>query len=121
MVFAIHAYEDSYSGLHSIEDWGFEEGDTENDEHLHDLGRQLSYQVIESYGFLEEDYVGDEEEYESMDEDELEDIINEHLVWDVIPLPGAPSVDACWEYLSEHNDPEGLIEMYSKIPEDITW
>ena len=30
MVFAIHAYEDFYSGLHGIEDWGFEEGDTEN-------------------------------------------------------------------------------------------
>ena len=117
MVFAIHAYETDYCGLHGIEDWAFDEGETENDEHLHDYGRQLSMEVIESYGFLEEEYTGGEE----VDEDEYDDILNEHLAWDVIPLPGAPSVDACLEYLSEHNDPDGLVEMYSKIHEDITW
>lgn len=117
MVFAIHAYETDYCGLHGIEDWAFDEGETENDEHLHDYGRQLSMEVIESYGFLEEEYTGGEE----LDEDEYDDILNEHLAWDIIPLPGAPSVDACWEYLREHNDPEGLVEMYSKISEDITW
>jgi len=109
MVFAIHAYETEYCGLHGIEDWGFEEGEREGDEHLHDYGRLLSMQVIDSYGFLEEEYTDGEE----LDEDEYNDILYEHLAWDVIPLPNAPSVEACWEYLSEHNDPEGLVEMYS--------
>ena len=67
MVFAIHAYETDYCGLHGIEDWAFDEGETENDEHLHDYGRQLSMEVIESYGFLEEEYTGGEE----LDEDEF--------------------------------------------------
>ena len=108
MIFAIHAYETDYCGLHGIEDWGFDEADDENDESLHDYGRQLSMGVIESYSFLEEEYID-----EDTSEEEYDDIINEHLAWDIIPLPGAPSVDACWEYLSEHNDPEGLVEMYS--------
>lgn len=116
MIFAIHAYETNYGGLHGIEDWGFDEAYNENAEYLNDYGRQLSMEVIESYGFLEEEYLDGEEE---LDEDEIDDILNEHLAWDVIPLPGAPSVNACWEYLKEHNDPEGLVEMYSKTPENI--
>lgn len=112
MVFAIHAYETNYGGLHGIEDWGYDEAEDENDEELHDYGRQLSYDLVQSYGFLEDnEYFEEDEEYS---EDEREEILHEHLAWDIIPLPGAPSVEACWEYLSETNDPEGLIEMYGE-------
>lgn len=112
MIFAIHAYETNYSGLNGIEDWAFDEADNENADSLHDYGRQLSMGVIESYNFLQEEYVDNEEDFDSMSEYELNDIINEHLAWKIIPLPSAPSMEACWEYMNKHNNPEGLIEMY---------
>ena len=108
MIFLIHAFETNYCGLHGIEDWAIDEAEDENDYSLDDYGRELSMRVIESYGFLEEEYID-----EDTPEDEYDDIINEHLAWEIIPLPKAPSTEACWEYLQEHNDPEGLIEMYS--------
>ena len=109
MIFAIHAYETNYGGYHGIEDWAFDEAISENDDSLNDYARQLSIQVIECYGFLEEEYLDGEEVF---DEDDLDDILNEHIAYDIIPLPKAASVEEMEALLKETNDPESICEEY---------
>ena len=108
MIFAIHAYEDRYGGLHGIEDWDFAEAESENDEILAEIAEEMCAAIVESYG-LEEEYFDD---YEDLTEEEEAEILCEHYSWDVIPLPLATSADECRAELNKHNDPEGICERY---------
>lgn len=114
MIFAIHAYETNYCGLHGIEDWGFTEADSENDNSLDEYGRELSRDVIMSYDFLQDEYVEADEEFNPMSDNELDDLINEHLAWEIIPLPHAVSVEECEHLYNETNDPEGVCKRFGE-------
>ena len=58
MIFAIHAYEDTYGGYHGIEDWDFIEAKDENDPEIYEVAEVMSAQVVASYG-LEDEYLED--------------------------------------------------------------
>ena len=109
MIFAIHAYEDTYGGYHGIEEWGFIEAEDENDSEIYEVAEIMSAQVIASYG-LEDEYL---EDYEDINDEERSNIVAEHYAWDIIPLPKATSVEEMERFLKEENDPDGLIERFS--------
>ena len=68
MRYFIYACEDMYEGLHGIEDYRIEEDIDEGV--AHEIGREMSYEVIQSY---------DLSDYEDMDDEE----IDEHLSWQI--------------------------------------
>ena len=60
MLVFIHAYEDFYCGLHGVEDMRVE--DLDSMEQADEWGREMSYDVIESYGMDEHYFDEDAEE-----------------------------------------------------------
>lgn len=54
----IYAYEDIYGGMHGINTSGVFE--VENLKEANDTGKELAYEVIESFGHIFEDYNEDE-------------------------------------------------------------
>ena len=72
MLVFIHACEDFYEGLHGVEDMRV--ADVLNMDEADEWGREMSYEVIESFGM---------EEHYGFDEDDFEDGYGEHLVWTV--------------------------------------
>lgn len=108
MIYAIHAYEDVYGGYHGIEEWGFIEAESEEDESLIATAQEMCGSLISSYG-LEDEYL---EGFEDLDEEELGDFVLEHYAWDTIPLPKATSVEECERLYNDNNDPEGICEMF---------
>ena len=96
----IYAYEEFYSGLHGIYDYCFYYG---TERQACDIGYEMSYDLIESYSFLE---LCDED----ATEDEREEAIQEDIAYEVWELrEDAPSD----EELEELNlDPESYISDY---------
>lgn len=80
-IYMIHAMENLYHGLHGIEDVRILEA--ENKDELESLGREMSLEVMESYGDIGEtllETARDEAEFNGVDEyedtDEFENILN---------------------------------------------
>ena len=76
MLVFIHAYEDFYCGLHGVEDIRVE--DLDSMEQADEWGREMSYDVIESYG-MDEHYFDEDAEEDEMD-------YSEHLSWSVFKI-----------------------------------
>ena len=81
-IYMIHAMENLYHGLHGIEDVRILEA--ENKDELESLGREMSMEVMKSYGDIGEtllETARDEAEFMGVDEyedtDEFENILNE--------------------------------------------
>ena len=124
MKYVIHAYEQSYGGLHGIEDWRAVESDCYSD--VEQEAIDMSIGVMESYEFIQEEitsqacfYCGcdmfdvengnvDEEEFDSaLNDATLENVAYE--IWEV----GENSEFSILEI--NHmlaNDPEGFVEEY---------
>ena len=81
MLFFIHATEDMYCGLHGVEDMRVE--DLKDVKEANDWGREMSEEVICSYGMESEYGYFDEDEDE---EDSFEFDLREHLQWTVMKI-----------------------------------
>ena len=98
----IYAYEEFYSGLHGIYDYCFNECTLHQAE---EQGREMSYEVIESYGYLLEEICGEDATEEEIDEAIQEDIAYE--VWEL--RHDAPSFE---ELEAMNLDPQSYIEEF---------
>lgn len=105
MLFYIWAAEDSYEGLHGIEDYGvFNCRDVEEAKYR---GLEMSLDVIESYGI--------EDQYDYEDGDDIDAVCREHTVWEIRKIKDeysnmtAAELDAiCCP------DPDSFIEEYTE-------
>jgi hypothetical protein len=121
MKYVIHAYEQSYGGLHGIEDWRAVESDCYAD--VEQEAIDMSIGVMESYAFIQEEitsqacfYCGcdvfdvengnvDEEEFDSA----LNEAINENVAYEIWEVEDSEfSILEINNMLS--NDPEGFVE-----------
>lgn len=75
MLVFIHAYEDFYCGLHGVEDMRVEEVSSMKE--ANEWGREMSCEVIDSYGM---------DEHYGFDEDDEEMDYSEHLCWSVFKI-----------------------------------
>lgn len=76
MLVFVHAYEDFYCGLHGVEDMRVV--DVNDMKEADEWGREMSYEVIESYG-MDEHYFD-----EDMDEEEMD--YGEHTCWEAFRI-----------------------------------
>lgn len=89
MLYAIHAYENIYQGLHGIE--SFEVIEVDNKEEAESIAEEMSYEVMDDYGNIEEEFKADAE-FNGYEEgtDEWYDFIEEcradDLAWDIYPI-----------------------------------
>ena len=98
----IYAYEEFYSGLHGIYDYCFDECTLHQAE---EQGHEMSYEIIESYGYLLEEICGEDATEEEIDEAIQEDIAYE--VWEL--RDDAPSFE---ELEAMNLDPQSYIEEF---------
>jgi hypothetical protein len=82
MLVFIHAYEDFYEGLHGVEDMRVVDVKTERE--ADEWGREMSYEVIESYGMDEHYFDADEEDEDDIDYADMN--IGEHTCWTVFKI-----------------------------------
>lgn len=75
----IYSYENSYSGLHGIYDIQFFEG---TEKEANEIGREASVELIDSYSFIAEEFLG--EDYTN---EEYEDFLEEEVAWEIYELP----------------------------------
>ena len=127
MKYVIHAYEQSYGGLHGIEDWRAVY--YENLSQVEQEATEMSINVMESYSFIQEDldqqacfYAGCDmiDAYETEEENEAfimarEDAINENVaytIWEV-------NEDCEFSILEINrmlaNDPDGFVNDFCTI------
>lgn len=101
----IYAYDEFYGGLHGIHDYCFDECTLHQAE---EQGREMSYEVIESYGYLLEEIGG-----EDATEEEINEAIQEDIAYEIYELrDDAPS----FEELEDMNlDPQSYIEEFCII------
>ena len=111
MMYVIRAYEQMYSGLHGIETWCVVEASSLQQVEEDAIG--LSYEVMDSYGFIE----GELESIATFhcenpeDVDEFEECLEEaraenvgYSIWEVIEEDSLKNID---KILAE--DPEGYV------------
>ena len=109
-IYAIKAYENMYGGLHGMYDTFVGEFDSLKD--ANETGVQMSYEVMESYGCIEEAIADLAESYEDDNEEMYEQVAAENVaysVWKLLPDYNF-TPNELDEMLSE--DWEGTIESY---------
>ena len=124
MKYIIHAYEQSYGGLHGIEDWRAVESDNYAD--VEQEAIDMSVGVMESYAFIQEEltsqacfYCGcdvfdvengnvDEEEFDSA----LNEAINENVAYEIWKVEENSEFSILEINRMLTNDPEGFVEKY---------
>lgn len=97
MFYLIHAYEDTYGGLHGVEDWDIV--DCMDEVEAEDIGMDMALDVINSYSEIYEDIVDEanedwERECDSIDmsekeewiDDRVNEIAHELACYDIWPL-----------------------------------
>ena len=106
----VYAYDGIYGGLHGMYDWVFMEGTYEEAE---DYGIEMSRDVIDSYSEIRQslfDYEDEEEIYERYSEEEIEEIIQEDIAFEIYEVrDDAPSFK---ELEAMNLDPESYIKEY---------
>lgn len=103
-LYAIHAYEGYFQGLHGIEQWSVTEAS--NDDEAYEIAHEISEQVIEDYMH----YIPELSEIE--DDEELSEAIEEDIDYTVykLTLPTNASLDELNDYID--NDPEEFLKQY---------
>ena len=107
MLVFIHACEDFYEGLHGVEDMRV--ADVRDMNEADDWGREMSYEVIESYGM---------DEHYDLDDDGDDYGYGEHLVWTVHKIKdefiglGAQELE---RLAARVHGAEGFIEQYCEL------
>ena len=100
----IYAYDEFYGGLHGIYDYDFDECTFQQAE---GRGYEMSYNLIESYSFIQEELCS-----EDATEEEIEEAIEEYIVYEIWELKDdAPSFI---ELEVMNLDPQSYIEEYCK-------
>lgn len=104
----IYAYDGMYGGLHGIYDYDFDECTLHQAE---ERGYEMSYYVIESYSFIQEELCG-----EDASEEEINEAIQEDIAYEVWELrDDAPSFI---ELEAMNLDPQSYIDDYCKHEQD---
>ena len=104
----IYAYEEFYNGLHGMYDYCFDECTLKQAE---SQGYEMSYGIIESYGYLLEEICGEDATKEELDESIQEEIAYE--IWEL--RDDAPSFE---ELEALNLDPQSYIDDYCKHEQD---
>ena len=130
MKYVIHAYEQSYGGLHGIEDWRAIESDCYSD--VEQEAIDMSIGVMESYEFIQEEltsracfYCGcdvidvengdvDEEEFDSA----LSEVTNENVAYEIWEVEENSEFSILEINRMLANDPEGFVEEYCQDTEE---
>ena len=100
-IYLIHACEQSYGGMHGIEDWDIIEGTRKEAENI---AENMSIDVMYSYSFISDELTEEAEEYARADgvteldwEDRVaeieEELAHERAEWQVIELRDDKSID----------------------------
>lgn len=74
--YVVYAMEGRYQGLHGIS--AFAVVDADNEKEVHEIAREMSLDVMESYRTIDEELEEDEE----YDEDYVEELRNENIEYD---------------------------------------
>ena len=123
MTFAIIAAEGIYEGLHGIETKTIVEASNWNE--IYDIARELSLEVMESYGDVIEELEREvQEEIDFNDtvnwtEERIEElraeVYNDNVYYNVYQLDEEKIKDDSYEQLEEefYNDPEEFLEKYA--------
>ena len=103
-LYAIHAYEGFFQGLHGIEQWSVTEAS--NDEEACEIAHEISEEVIEDYMYAIPELSDIE------DDEELSEAIEEDIDYTVykLTLPTNASLDELNDYID--NDPEEFLKQY---------
>ena len=117
MLYAIHAYENIYGGLHGIEEYEVIEAETlkEADEYAYDL----SCEVINSYADVMDNIIEDAESYDYETDEEydefIEEAINEDIAFEIHPI-SIETNKSLEELTNEYfNNPDDFIKEYCNI------
>ena len=118
MLYVIHAFEERYGGYHGIEDWSIWACD--NEEEAISIAREISMEVINSYGCVYEELECDIEAWidETMSEEDIEelryDIYEEDIAYNIwkidYDITKEYDIDTLERWLND--DPEDFIEKY---------
>ena len=109
-IYAIKAYEGIYCGLHGMYDIFVDEFDSLKD--ANETGVQMSYEVMESYGCIEEAIADSAESYEDDYEEAYEQIAAENVAYEVWKmLPDCPFTIGELDEMLSH-DWDGTIDKY---------
>ena len=111
----VYAYDQSYGGLHGMHEWCFMEG-TYTEAMLY--GAEMSANVIDSYSDIRYSLFEceDEEIYERYSEEEINEIIEEDIAFDIYEVrDDAPSLE---ELEAMYLDPETFIKEYCQLCQD---
>ena len=123
MTFAIIAAEGIYEGLHGIETKTIVEASAWNE--VYDIARELSLEVMESYGDVIEELEKEiQEEIDFNDtvkwtderiEELRAEVYNDNIYYNVYQLDEEKIKDDSYEQLEEefYNDPEEFLEKYA--------
>lgn len=122
-IWAIRAYDEFYSGLHGMENYEIFEG---TEEEADECGREMSYEVIESYSDIYDSLEDDVKQYceeEGFDYDEngeeVEDIREEvygaDTAWDIheLDVTKLPTLDFNELDNMFYNNPDEFLELYA--------
>ena len=126
MEYVIHAYEQSYGGLHDIENWCAVE--CENLSQAEQEATDMSISVMESYSFIQEDldqracfYAGCDmiDAYESEEENEdfikaREDAVNENIAYEIWEVKENSEFSILEINRMLADDPRGFVEEYCR-------
>lgn len=116
--YVVHAYENTYGGLHGMENWFYLDTNSMNE--VDEAATQASYEVMESYSCIMESLEenarfacedpDDEEEYEQMLDEECEYNVayNVYMLNDEGAALGHRVINAMLAY-----DPEELVKNYT--------
>lgn len=120
-IYLIHAYEETYSGLHGMEDYDIVE--TDSLDTLRDYGHEMSLDVMESYGCIEEVLYQDALEwaeemgYEEDDEefsDYLDELHEDNVAYEYWKLNDEYTTIQYWDMLRKSNgDWEEIRDKYA--------
>ena len=117
---AIHAYDQTYGGLHGIEDYGVITVDSIED--AEEYGLEMSYDVINSYSFIYEEFADSAEsdgiERDSEEWDEyIDECIQKDIAYNIYLITKETNKSNEELTLEFYNDREKFIKTYCKETE----
>lgn len=121
MLVAIHAFEDTYYGMHGYE--SFEIHDVNNMQEAYDIAREASLDIITGYSDIQNEIIDiinyeydlDEEENASEYDEIYSDIVESKISFNVCPLKEERVKDYDIDTLSKmyYNNPEEFLKEFA--------